>query len=119
MIITIKNLSDMENVAIISMKSTDVVRAAIITKRVGNEMAAGYLLAQGNELRKRMQSGIVEFYFHKKNGEVRRAFGTTMGSLASAHTVGGAAASIKVIPFFDVEKGEWRSCQIQSLIKIC
>ena len=71
------------------------------------------------ELRKRMQTSVVEFWFSKKDGSIRHAFGTTMPSLAKAHTVGGAKASIKVIPFFDVEIGAWRSCQIQSLIKVC
>ena len=101
--------------AIVAMTGTDIVKANIISSRVGNPMVAGYLLAQGNELRKRMQASVVEFYFSKKDGSVRHAFGTTMGSLAKAHTVGGARSSIKVIPFFDVEVGEWRSCQLQSI----
>ena len=101
--------------AIVAMTGTDIVKANIISSRVGNPMVAGYLLAQGNELRKRMQASVVEFYFSKKDGSVRHAFGTTMRSLAKAHTVGGARSSIKVIPFFDVEVGEWRSCQLQSI----
>ena len=109
----------MENMAIISMASSDVVKANIIAERTGNAFAAGYLLSLGNELRKRMQSGVVEFYFHKKNGEIRRAFGTTMPALAKAHINGRGSSSISVITFFDTEKGEWRSAQIQSLIKVC
>lgn len=109
----------MKNTAIIALNGTDIVKADIISGRVGNSMVAGYLLAQGNELRKRMQTSVVEFWFSKKDGSVRHAFGTTMGALAKAHTVGGARASIKVIPFFDVEAGEWRSCQLQSIIKVC
>lgn len=105
--------------AIISMKNADVVKANIIAQCTGDAFAAGYLLSLGNELRKRMQQGVVEFYFHKKDGSIRRAFGTTMGTLAKAHTNGRGSSSIKVITFFDVEKGEWRSCQIQSLIKVC
>lgn len=109
----------MKKIAIITMKGKDLVRAGIIAERVGSSMAAGYLLAQGNELRKRMQTSVVEFWFSKKDGSIRHAFGTTMPSLAKAHTVGGAKASIKVIPFFDVEIGQWRSCQLQSLVKVC
>ena len=109
----------MENTAIIALNSTDIVKANIISSRVDNSMVTGYLLAQGNELCKRMQTSVVEFWFSKKDGSVRHAFGTTMRSLAKAHTVGGARSSIKVIPFFDVEVGEWRSCQLQSIIKVC
>ena len=109
----------MEHTAIIALNRTDIVKANIINKNINDPVATAYLLAHGNELRKRMQTSVVEFWFTKKSGEIRHAFGTTMGSLAKAHTVGGHAASIKVIPFFDVEIGEWRSCQIQSLLKVC
>ena len=106
----------MENTAIIAINSTDIIKAAIINDRVGDTFATGYLL--GNELRKRMQTSVVEFYFTKKDGTIRRAFGTTMKSLAQKHTVGGRPSSIKVITFFDVEKSEWRACQINSILKV-
>ena len=109
----------MENMALISMNSTDIVKANIIARRTGDAFVTGYLLSLGNELRKRMQNEVVEFYFHKKNGEVRRAFGTTMPALAKAHINGRGCSSISVITFFDTEKGAWRSAQIQSLIKVC
>ena len=109
----------MENTAIVAMSGKDMTKAIIINSRVEDSFLTGYLLAQGNELRKRMQTSVVEFYFTKKNVGIRRAFGTTMKSLAKAHTVGGQPSSPKVITFFDVEKSEWRSCQIQSLLKVC
>ena len=108
----------MENVAIITLETKEIVKANIIAERVGNDFIAGYLLAMGNELRKRMQQGVIEFFYHKKNGEIRRAFGTTMPSLAKAHILHGGS-SVKVITYWDVEKSAWRSCQIQSLIKVC
>jgi hypothetical protein len=108
----------MTNAAIISMNNSDIIKANIINNRVGDAFVTGYLLSLGNELRKRMQKEVVEFYFTKKDGTLRRAFGTTMSSLAQKHTVGGHHSSIKVITFFDVEKSEWRSCQINSLLKV-
>ena len=109
----------MENMAIISMANADIIKANIIANRTGDAFATGYLLSLGNQLRKRMQNEVVEFYFHKKNGEIRRAFGTTMPSLVKAHINGRGSSSISVITFFDTEKGNWRSAQIQSLIKVC
>ena len=108
----------MTNAAIISMNNSDFIKANIINNRIGDAFATGYLLSLGNELRKRMQKEVVEFYFTKKDGSLRRAFGTTMSSLAKKHTVGGQRSSIKVIAFFDVEKSSWRSCQINSLLKV-
>lgn len=110
---------DMENMAIISMTSADIVKANIIAHRTGDAFATGYLLSLGKQLRRRMQNEVVEFYFYKKNHEIRRAFGTTMPSLAKAHINGRGSSSISVITFFDTEKGNWRSAQIQSLIKVC
>ena len=107
----------MENMALISMAGTDVVKANIIAQRTGDAFAAGYILSLGNELRKRMQQGVISFWFHKKNGALRHAFGTTMPSLAKAHINGRGCSSIKVIVFWDVEKGAWRSAQLQSIIK--
>ena len=104
--------------AIISMENKDIVRASIISSRVNNGFASGYLLALGNELRRRMQKEVVEFFFLKKNGQVRHAFGTTMPSLARTHINGCGSSSVTVIPFWDTEKGEWRSAQVQSLIKV-
>ena len=108
----------MENTAIITMTGKDIVKANIIANRTGNAFAAGYLLSLGNELRKRMQEGVVEFFFHKKDGSIRRAFGTTMPALAKSHIKYGGSL-ISVITFWDTEKGEWRCCQLQSLIKVC
>ena len=51
----------MKNMTIVAMTGTDIVKANIISSRVGNSMVTGYLLAQGNELRKRMQTSVVEF----------------------------------------------------------
>ena len=111
----------MENMGVVLMKRTDIAKANIIKKRVGDDFITGYLLALGNQLRERMQNGVVEFYFHKKDtGEVRRALGTTMHSLVKNHVVNHyAGSSTSVIKFWDVEKSAWRSCQIQSLIKVC
>ena len=107
----------MENMAIVAMTNTDVVKANIIARRTGDAFAAGYLLSLGNELRKRMQQGVVEFWFHKKNGELRHAFGTTMPALAKSHIKYGGSP-ISVITFWDVEKSDWRCCQLQSLVKV-
>ena len=108
----------MENMGLIVMKGSDIERANIIKERVGDNLMTGYILALGNQLRERMQHGVVEFYYHKKSGEIRRAFGTTMPAIVKAHTINGGS-SIKVITYWDCEKAEFRACQLHSLIKIC
>ena len=48
---------------------------------------------------------MVEFYFSKKDGSVRHAFGTTMRSLAKAHTVGGARGYTSMLERYDLPAG--------------
>ena len=108
----------MEKMGLIVMKGSDIERANIIKERVGDNLMTGYILALGNQLRERMQHGVIEFYYHKKNGEIRRAFGTTMPSLAKAHIKTGGSSN-KVITYWDTERSSWRCCQIHSLIKVC
>ncbi len=113
-----KNNIGMEKIGCIEVTSNDVLKANIIAKQVGQNGMALYLLALGNELRRRMQDSVVLFFFHKKDGSIRRAFGTTMPALVKAHTKNGGSSN-KVITYWDVEKAGWRSCQIHSLIKVC
>ncbi len=108
----------MEKIGYIEVTSNDVLRANIIANQVGQNGMTLYLLALGNELRRRMQNGVVLFFYHKKDGSIRRAFGTTMPALAKAHSMNGGS-SYKVITYWDVEKAGWRSCQLHSLIKVC
>lgn len=116
-----KNGKDMENMAIVAMSSKDVRKAMVINSRIGNQFLTGYLLSLGNELRKRMSEGVVEVWFTKKSGEVAHRFATTKSSLVKNHINGRGISGEQrnVITFWDVEKGAWRSMQIQSILKVC
>ena len=71
--------------------------------------------------KERMKTSVVEFYFVKKDGTLRHAFGTTMPSLAAKHINGRGIPreSVKTTPFFCVESGEWRSFRWESILKVC
>lgn len=114
------NIIDMENMAIVAMTSKELAKARVISSRVNDSFLTGYLLAQGVELRKRMREGIVEVWFTKKSGEVAHRYATTSPSLVRNHINGRGTSgeSRNVITFWDVEKGDWRSMQIQSILKI-
>lgn len=116
-----KNGTDMENMAIVAMSSKDIRKAMVINSRIGNQFLTGYLLSLGNELRKRMSEGVIEVWFTKKSGEVAHRFATTKSSLVKNHINGRGISGEQrnVITFWDVEKGAWRSMQIQSILKVC
>ena len=107
--------------------SKEAQRALIIATRTNAStpvelMVAGAKAAMVAELKKRMQTSVVEFFFVKKStGELRHAYGTTMSSLASTHINGRGISrdSVNTIAFWDVEKAAWRSCRYESLVKVC
>lgn len=102
-------------------------RALVIATRMNANtptelMVAGAKAAMVAELKKRMRTSVVEFFFIKKStGELRHAYGTTMSSLASTHINGRGISrdSVNTIAFWDAEKGGWRSCRYETLVKVC
>ena len=101
-------------------------RALVIASRThantpAEFMVAGAKAAMVAQLKKRMQTSVVEFYFIKRDGSLRHAYGTTMPSLAAKHINGRGIPreSVKTTPFFCVESGEWRSFRWESLVKVC
>lgn len=114
----------MVNALVLSTK--DAQRALVIAERTqavtpAELMVAGAKAAMIVSLKKRMQTSVVEFYFYKKNGELTRRFGTTMGTLVQHHINGNGISrdSVNTVAFFDVEAGSWRSFRYESLVKVC
>lgn len=101
-------------------------RALVIATRTNASTPAEFLIAGAKaamvaELKKRMQTSVVEFFFTKRDGTLRHAYGTTMSSLASTHINGRGINrdSVNTIVFWDVEKGAWRSFRYETLVKVC
>ena len=72
-------------------------------------------------MKKRMMRGeCVRFAYLKKDQSVRVAYGTMLPALISNHINGRGTCgdSRKVCTYFDVEVGQFRCFQLQSLIKI-
>jgi len=65
------------------------------------------------ELRSRLNVGTVQFAFKKLDGTLRTAIGTTcLEQVPLDNHPKGAGSSPKIIPFFDLQKGEWRSVSV-------
>ena len=116
----------MTQINALAITTKDAQRLTLIAARTNAstaiEMAmAGAKMQMISDLKKRMQTSVVEFYFIKKDGTLRHAFGTTMGSLATKHINGRGISreSVNTTPFFDVEKGEWRSLRYETIVKVC
>ena len=105
---------------VVAMTNIDVYRAAVISERVQNDFVTGMQVAKLNELKARMRREVVKFAYLKKSGEVRIAYGTMMPALVGDHINGrGVCGDVrKVCTYFDVERGQFRCFQLQSLVKI-
>ena len=106
--------------AVVAVTNRDVYRAAVISQRVESDFMTGLQVAKLNELKNRMRREVVKFAFLKKSGEVRIAYGTMMPALVGDHINGrGVCGDVrKVCTYFDVERGQFRCFQLQSLVKI-
>ena len=105
---------------IVAVTSRDMYRAAVISQRVENDFVIGLQVAKLNELKARMREGVVKFAYLKKDKSVRVAYGTLMPQLMRDKVLGTGLCgdARKVCTYFDVERGEFRCFQLQSLIKI-
>jgi hypothetical protein len=65
------------------------------------------------ELRSRLNQGTVQFAFKKLDGTLRTAIGTTLLEQVPLdnHPKGGSS-SPRVVTFFDLQKGQWRSVSV-------
>lgn len=109
----------MSNIAIVN--SMTATRAYVIAART-NSIDNGIIkAAMINELKVKLANGIAHFLYCKQsNGELREAWGTTMGNIAKAKTNGRGESreDYATTAYFDVEKGEWRSFRWETLIKV-
>ena len=105
---------------VVAVTSRDMYRAAVISQRVQNDFVTGLQVAKLNELKARMRREVVKFAYLKKSGEVRIAYGTMMPALVGDHINGRGISgdARRVCTYFDVERGEFRCFQLQSLVKI-
>lgn len=117
---------DMTQMNAIAITTKDAQRLSVIATRTHAtttlEIAmAGAKMQMIHELKERMKTSVVEFFFIKRDGTLRHAYGTTMPSLAAKHINGRGIPreSVKTTPFFCVESGEWRSLRWESIVKVC
>ena len=102
------------------VKTDTLQRMAVIAYRTNNLVVGAVKAMMIEALKERMQKEVVEILYTKADGSPRRAFATTMPSLAHKHTNGRGVARemYATTAYFDVEAGAWRSFRWESLIKV-
>lgn len=91
--------------------------ATILDRTQDAIMAVGKAMMIEN-LKTKMANGVAHFAFAKKDGSIREAWGTIQENIAAAKTNGNGISReyYKTTAFFDIEKGEWRSCRWESIL---
>ena len=78
-------------------------------------------------LRDALSNGFARFTYYKKDGTFRRTLGTRSSVLIPVDKMpkgdmsDGAATwedNVSAIPYFDIEKGEWRSFNVFNFVKL-
>lgn len=95
-------------------------RATVIAERT-NDVALGMTKALMIEtLKEKLRNGVAHFFFMKKDGTLREAWGTTQKELAGSKVNGRGESreSFACCAFWDVEKGAWRSFRWETLVQV-
>lgn len=105
---------------IISMENQAAQRAMAIANQTGSIELGIIQSLQASLLLEKLHNGIAHFeYIKKSTQEKREAWGTLANNLVSAKVkTGQRRSNPNCICYFDVERGEFRSCLISNITKI-
>ena len=95
-------------------------RANVIMVRT-DSAAMGVIKAQMIDLLKaKLQMGVAHFVYMKKDGMLREVWGTTASNLMKANINGRGISrdSVNTVPYWDCEKGGFRSLRFENLIEV-
>ena len=72
----------------------------------------------GSDLREQLKSNVMEVKFTKVNGEERIMDCTLQEHMIPATDANKRKQNEDVLPVFDINKGEWRSFRLDSIINV-
>lgn len=107
-------------VQVIRIENQTAQRAMFIANQTGSVEMGVIKSLQVTLLLEKLHNGIAHFEFIKKStGELREAWGTLANNLVSAKVkTGQRRTNHNCICYFDVERGEFRSCLVQNITKV-
>ena len=91
-----------------------------ITRKTGSALMGMSKALLIEEAKRQMRNGVCHFIYLKKNGEVREAFGTLNAAICGKH-INGRGISPEYwgcTPYWDMEKGGFRSFRWENLVAV-
>ena len=114
---TVPNIA-LSNMAI-ALKNKTIERANLIAERTGSlEIGIAKALLIEQLEAKLADNQLCRILFVKRDGSLREMFCSTNPSLCSKHVKGVGREHYGTKVVFDVEKGEFRSFRLESIVKV-
>lgn len=95
-------------------------RANIIATRTSSETVGIIKSLMIETLKAKLANSITHFWYLKKDGSLREAWGTCQSNIAEANINGRGYSrdSVNCIAYWDCEKGGWRSLRWENIVTI-
>lgn len=108
------------NTMLVTTNNLTIRRMAVIHTRTNSELMAGAKAMMIENLKSKMLTGLAHFFYAKKDGALREAWGTTNKSLVTKYSNGNGISreNYATTAYFDVEVGGWRSFRWENLIAV-
>lgn len=109
---------EMSKVAVLNEMTA--IRANVIANRTQNTLCGMTKAMMIELLKTKLREGVAHFYFVKKDGTLREAWGTTKKELVSSHVNGRGMSreNYATCAFWCVESGAWRSFRWETLVQV-
>ena len=117
-----KTLVAISNKGINSMMVNNATarHANVIARRTGSAEMGMMKSLLIDVLKTKLSVGTAHFWFLKKDGSIREAWGTTNHNLMAHKIIGNGytGEQVNTVKYWDVEKGAFRSLRYESLIAV-
>ena len=102
------------------VNNTTARHAAVIARRTGSVEMGVMKSLMIDTLKLKLQTGVAHFWFLKKNGELREAWGTTSHQLMKDKILGTGytGEQVNVVKYWDCVKGDWGALRYENLIAV-
>ena len=106
------------NISTFKIQMSKLMKQAwFLVKKLGWSISEAMKQAWKNfKLRRRLINNTVSFSYKKKDGSIREAVGTLLKTAIPAIAGERKSDPVKVQVYYDLEKQQWRSFNIESLI---
>ncbi len=109
---------EMSQIAVLN--GMTAIRANVIAQRTDSTLCGMTKAMMIELLKSKLREGIAMWEYVKKDGSIRRAYGTTKKELVAEHINGRGESreNYACCAYWDAEKGAWRSFRWETILRV-